>query len=169
GSLIVKWGFTTPDYEYTQNLAKNFVEKAQKPFSVDLLVLSKAVPADYLIEWEQIPSVLQLNPSDFESKYDRDYRGWSANDSVQQRGNRPYYRPLGWYRHALRVLDKYGNDSRWLGMTNGPGEWPIAYHGTKRDAVAPILKDGLKPAGCDYYREELVHKYGSLREKGIYL
>lgn len=120
GSLVVKWRFTTPDHNYIQSLAKKLVQEARKPFSVKSLVLSKIVPAEYLIQWKQVPTILQLNPNDFEPKYDRVYRGWSANDSVQQRGHHPYY------RHGLHVLDKYGNDIRWLGMTNSSSEWSLS-------------------------------------------
>ncbi|CAF1196502.1 unnamed protein product [Didymodactylos carnosus] len=169
GSLVAKWGFTTPDQQYTRDLAKKFVQEAQKPFSVELLVLSKAIPADYPITWEQVPSALQLHPNDFEPKFDRDYRNWPAHDSIQKRGNRPYYRPVGWYRHALRVIDKYGNNTSWLGMNNRPDEWAIAYHGTKKVAVSPIMKDELKPASVDAYRSTVVREKGPVAQNGIYL
>ncbi|CAF3548296.1 unnamed protein product [Rotaria socialis] len=169
GSLTTKWGFTTPDQSYTQDLAKKFVEEATKPFSVDLLVLSKTVPAHYPIQWEQIPSTLQLQPSDFEPSHDRDYRNCPVSDSVQQRGNRPYYRPIGWYRHALRAINKYSNDKPWLGMNNGPGEWPVAYHGTKKESVSPIIKGGLKAAVVDHYKYKAMQEKGPQAEYGIYL
>ncbi|CAF3627380.1 unnamed protein product [Rotaria socialis] len=169
GSLIAKWGFTTTDQEYTHNLAKKFVEEAQKPFSVDLLVLSKTVPANYSIQWEQIPSVLQLQPSAFDPKHDRDYRNGPVHDSEQRRGNRPYYRPIGWYRHALSVIDKYPGDEHWLGMNNGAAEWSVAYHGTKKGAVSPIIKDGLKEARVDAYRNQVVNDKGREAQYGIYL
>ncbi|CAF1030247.1 unnamed protein product [Rotaria magnacalcarata] len=168
GSVMTKWGFTTPDQKYTQDLAKKFVQEAQKPFSIDLLVLSKTVPANYPIEWKQAPTTLQLQPSDFEPKYDRDYGNWPLDDSVQRRGARPYYRPVGWYRHALHVLDKY-TDKRWLGMNNSAEEWPVAYHGTKREAVSPIMKDRLIAAKSDAYKKEVVSEKGPEAEDGIYL
>ncbi|CAF2041130.1 unnamed protein product [Rotaria magnacalcarata] len=155
--------------DYTQDLAKKFVEEATKPFSVDLLVLSKTAPAHYPIQWEQIPSTLQLQPSDFEPSHDRDYRNCPVSDSVQQRGNRPYYRPIDWYRHALRVIDKYSDDKPWLGMNNGPGEWPVAYHGTKKEFVSPIIKGGLKAAGADFYKYKAMEEKGPQAEHGIYL
>jgi len=48
----------------------------------------------------------------------------------EQRGNRPYYPPLGWTGIGLKVLGKYDDgDDTWLGMDNSDGEWNVAYHG----------------------------------------
>ncbi|XP_043924478.1 uncharacterized protein LOC122799468 [Protopterus annectens] len=58
------------------------------------------------------------------------------------RGGEEYARPGGWYRYAFRVLGVYKcppND-KWLGLVgrpspceSAPDEWPVSYHGTKRD------------------------------------
>ncbi|CAG8440067.1 4421_t:CDS:1 [Funneliformis caledonium] len=61
------------------------------------------------------------------------------------RGNFKYYRPYGWKRIALKVLD---ND--WLGakdrmnpFNSVDGEWINSYHGTAKGNVEPITKDGF--------------------------
>lgn len=36
-------------------------------------------------------------------------------DTAFMRGNKPYIRPLGWKRIALKVLDKYPDGNAWLG------------------------------------------------------
>jgi hypothetical protein len=59
------------------------------------------------------------------------------------RGSYPYHLPLGWYRHALKVLDKYGDDTTWIGRVDTNGEWPLAYHGTKHSAVSGIVEHDL--------------------------
>lgn len=70
----------------------------------------------------------------FDRKYDYDFR-FCNDKSTCMRGDEPYKRPCGWYRVALKVLDKYPDGNVWLG-TDGwrsnsvAGEWPVSYHGT---------------------------------------
>eukprot|EP01125_Pyxidicula_operculata_P003262 TRINITY_DN1384_c0_g1_i3.p1 TRINITY_DN1384_c0_g1~~TRINITY_DN1384_c0_g1_i3.p1 ORF type:complete len:313 (+),score=56.27 TRINITY_DN1384_c0_g1_i3:41-979(+) len=52
------------------------------------------------------------------------------------RGGERYFRPCGWYRYGLYVLDRpsFGNNV-WLGapgsrIESTEGEWPVTYHGT---------------------------------------
>ena len=53
--------------------------------------------------------------------------GLSLNE---KRGNKPYFPPLGWIGIGLKVIDKYDNGNNiWLGNSNSPGEWCVAYHG----------------------------------------
>ena len=41
------------------------------------------------------------------------------------------------------MLDKYEKDPAWIGKVDGKGEWAVAYHGTRLEAAAPIVKEGL--------------------------
>ena len=53
-----------------------------------------------------------------------------------------YKRPCEWKRIALNVR-KYGSDTKWLGhVGNSPDEWPVSYHGTKKEAADPIANEG---------------------------
>ncbi len=82
------------------------------------------------------------------------------------------YLPIGWYRHALRVVDKYPDDQRWLGSNNVKGEWPIAYHGTRVHAIKSIVNQSLLPryAKVDAQRMDAVQKNGSYFDKvGVYV
>jgi hypothetical protein len=36
-----------------------------------------------------------------------------------------------------------GGNMDWLGMSNGPREWAVAYHGTKFDNLVGIQKNGF--------------------------
>ena len=54
--------------------------------------------------------------------------GWGVGE---ERGGLPYNPPLGWIGIGLKVLDKY-EDNIWLGSSNEPGEWCVAYHGVGR-------------------------------------
>jgi hypothetical protein len=168
----VTFGLTTPDSQQTQNLATRLRYTANRPSNGTMRsVLHHLRPLDYPFEMTSVLTHLQLQPSDFQPIHNRNYANWPANDSVQQRGNRPYYLPVGWYRHALRVIDKYGNqETRWLGMTNGPNEWTVAYHGTKWYAVRSIVDTVLGPGRADFYRCEAVQIIGARADTdGIYL
>lgn len=74
----------------------------------------------------------------FDRKFDYDFTDVSDSESFV-RGDEGYKRPCGWKRIALKVLDKYG-DNTWLGP-NGiwtysvPGEWPVSCHGTSEDGA----------------------------------
>ncbi|XP_049429024.1 uncharacterized protein LOC125886760 [Epinephelus fuscoguttatus] len=64
------------------------------------------------------------------------------------RGGELYERPCGWQRFALKVLDKY-EDNTWLGnrwrtTQSVAGEWPVSYHGTKQEFVKAIIEEHLK-------------------------
>ncbi len=83
----------------------------------------------------------QLTPSDFVPEHNIHYRsGMSTED---RRGGLPYYLPIGWHRHALKVIDKFPDDKLWLGCSNVKGEWPVAFHGTHGRAVKGIREKGL--------------------------
>lgn len=88
------------------------------------------------------------------------------------RGGCTYYLPLGWYRHALKVLHKYGNDTTWIGRVNANGEWPVAFHGTRYDAVRGIVQDGLSPGTTkrDAMIDEAIAQIGEeAKQPGLYV
>ena len=64
------------------------------------------------------------------------------------RGGHRYYRPYGWERYAIKVLDRpeYG-DNKWLGtaghrVESSEGEWPVCYHGTGVNVSGNIAQEG---------------------------
>lgn len=78
-------------------------------------------------------------------EYDYDFR--NLEDSLEcARGGEPYKRPVGWYRFALKVKNKYieGEDGNaWLGSIgwrtySEPGEWPVSFHGTSNKGAYGI-------------------------------
>ncbi|CAF1247316.1 unnamed protein product [Didymodactylos carnosus] len=99
--------------------------------------------------------VLDLNSLD--EKYNYDFT--NIRDTVTHfvRGGVEYRRPCGWKRFAIRVIGKYENEE-WLGCSNGLGEWPVSYHGTRLDAAKSICQ-----AGFDLSKH-VRHLYGS----GVY-
>ena len=69
----------------------------------------------------------QLKKSQLDPRGNRN-DGWGVGEN---RGGKPYNPPIGWNGIGLKVMDKYG-DNTWLGMSNSPGEWCVAYHGVGR-------------------------------------
>ncbi|UJR20441.1 hypothetical protein I4U23_023572 [Adineta vaga] len=138
-SILFAFGLTTAKYE-------DFVDTAEllKSRLNDNSKKSQGGIREYIIdeceyEIEAALVTLQIQQKDLEPIYNRKY----TYDHEEIRGGRPYYLPNGWYRHALRVIDKYPEDKLWLGMDNSPGEWAVAYHGTTCNAVRSIVDEGL--------------------------
>ena len=103
-----------------------------------------------------VPSFYMNEKAFMDSRYD--YQYGAADKNTFSRGNRRFIRPCGWTKKALMVLQKYENDA-WLGVAgrqsetlSAGGEWPVAYHGTKKDAVETFCKNGgvLKSQGRLY-------------------
>ena len=110
----------------------------------------------------------QLQSSDFAQQFNVDYT--TSMPEKDQRGGLPYFLPIGWFRHALNVLDKYPNDQRWLGSTNAEGEWAVAFHGTHGGAVKGIREEGLLTTKRDAMRVESVQKGGKNFDRpGLYV
>ncbi|GBB96654.1 hypothetical protein RclHR1_02800004 [Rhizophagus clarus] len=75
---------------------------------------------------------------------DYDFTNLRDNGAFFIRGMELYRRPYGWKRIALNV-SKYGNDVAWLGSVGDcPYEWPVSYHGTRREFVESIAHNGYQ-------------------------
>ena len=86
--------------------------------------------------------ILVLDPDLLSPKYDYDFTHVTDDGKTYERGGHTYARPYGWKRYALNV-SKYG-DNIWLGGTGGGirTEWPVSFHGTKKDSVSGIAEQG---------------------------
>ena len=91
--------------------------------------------------------ILVLDPDLLSPKYDYDFTYVTDDGKTYERGGHTYARPYGWERLALNV-SKYG-DNVWLGGTSGgirtestPGEWPVSFHGTRKNNVSGIAEQG---------------------------
>ncbi|XP_067314389.1 uncharacterized protein [Pseudorasbora parva] len=99
----------------------------------------------------------------FEPRFDYDFTHL-RDKSVCMRGNEPYTRPCGWYRFALKVLDKYPDGNAWLG-TDGwrshsvAGEWPMSYHGTSVQGATGIVKTHYKAGPRQLYGRGIYSTY----------
>lgn len=94
--------------------------------------------------------------------YDYDFINTKDQNISYMRGGLSYKRPCGWYRKAIRVVNKYDNDE-WLGRTDKA--WPVAYHGTTADNVKSILQNGLRAGGSN----GIPISNGRMHGSGIYL
>lgn len=92
----------------------------------------------------------------FDFSRNRDYRDTQDNGHMMQRGGWPYKIPVGWKRFAVNVAGKYdGGDNTWMHMDGKPGEWAVAYHGTKYNCLPQILHEGLRAGPGQAYKREV--------------
>ena len=97
-------------------------------------------------------------------KYDYDLTHKSDDGTKYYRGGKPYYRPYGWRRLGIKVVDEYDDgDNTWLGedgirTSSSAGEWPVSYHGTGIHEGRSIAQGGYDVSKGVWF------KYG----KGIY-
>ena len=68
-----------------------------------------------------------ISPRMFDERYNNNDMGWAKKG--EKRGGREYDPPKGWVGYGLNVINKYGENNIWLGMSNIEGEWWVAYHG----------------------------------------
>ncbi|KAA0713390.1 hypothetical protein E1301_Tti009190 [Triplophysa tibetana] len=99
----------------------------------------------------------------FDPDYDYDFTH-CKDRSECWRGDEVYKRPCGWYRIAVKVLDKYRDGNEWLG-TDGwrsysvAGEWPVSYHGTSIEGAKGILSSHYKAGPRDLYGRGIYSTY----------
>ncbi|CAF1028761.1 unnamed protein product [Adineta ricciae] len=139
-SIYLSFGITTPVIEETKTVAEKTKDQLNEP-SIKRRggIFEHLIPERYEFKRVPVPAQLQIQEKDLERVHNRSYD--FAHE--ERRGGKPYYFPEGWYRHALRVVDKYPEDKAWLKMDNSPGEWAVAYHGTKSLGVRSIVDHGL--------------------------
>lgn len=70
--------------------------------------------------------------------YDYDFTNINDANTTFRRGSKPYFRPCGWKRFAIKASKQYENEI-WLGSSNSNGEWPVAYHGTDFDSLPSVF------------------------------
>ena len=128
-------------------------------------------PKDYECVWKPNLHYLQVRAVDLDLQYNYDYRQSDLLDK-DTRGGYPYFLPIGWFRHGLNVSAKYGHDQTWIGHVNAPGEWPVAFHGTCKEAVTGIVANGLLPkfTETDVMLNEAIDQIGEEANKaGLYV
>ncbi|CAB5368153.1 unnamed protein product [Rhizophagus irregularis] len=83
-----------------------------------------------------------------DTRYNYDFTNINDNKRTFMRGNFNYNRPYGWKRFALKVLDKY-EDNTWFGAEgrkneqhSTQNEWPVCYHGTVIYNCRSIVENG---------------------------
>lgn len=119
-----------PDMDIGELTVNNFVSSALLPLILCKEEVRESQPEE--------PKELHVNLDTFYAPgFNYDFRNLK-DDAQCTRGGEPYKRPCGWFRFALKVLNKYPDGNAWLG-TGGwrndsvSGEWPVSYHGTGRE------------------------------------
>ncbi|CAF5149723.1 unnamed protein product, partial [Rotaria sp. Silwood1] len=86
---------------------------------------------------QKFRNAIKLHP-EWNLTYAKGHTYWEGalNDGID-RGNQPYYCPVGWKRYALYVTDHFPEKFK---------GWCKCYHGTKFSYGLSILLCGLKPA-----------------------
>lgn len=93
---------------------------------------------------ESLRTTVKINPQDFfHPQYDYDLTNIKDGDTKFMRGNERYFRPCGWNRVALRVMQKYDGGDHWLGT--GKDAWPVSYNGHNMNGSI-ILTHGGNPS-----------------------
>ena len=89
-----------------------------------------------------------INDSLLDPPFDYDFTKKTDDGTEFYRGGHRYYRPYGWERYAIRVLDRPEyRDNKWLGkpgyrVESSEGEWPVCYHGTGVNVSGNIAQEG---------------------------
>ena len=91
--------------------------------------------------------VMVLDEDLLDPDFDYDFRNEPNVGRVYERGGYVYNRPYGWKRLALKTKGKYPPDDAWLGILanrteSSNNEWPVSYHGTKREGAEAIAETG---------------------------
>jgi hypothetical protein len=96
---------------------------------------------------------LHFNSSNFDQRWNRDFTDIKNCPRGQKRGGLyDYHAPDGFFRYGLKVSGMYdnGNDT-WLGCSNVPGEWAVAYHGTSYLSLKSILTNGFRSGSENHF------------------
>ncbi|XP_073707235.1 uncharacterized protein [Garra rufa] len=146
----------------------NFLEKALIKHIADYVLSQKATVASFNSDIRQ---EMFVNMDEFfEPHFDYDFTNTSDN-SICMRGNERYKRPCGWYRFALKVLNKYPDGNNWLG-TDGwrshsvAGEWPVSYHGTTVEGATGIIKSHYTAGPGQLYGRGIYSTYDIAQASG---
>jgi len=106
----------------------------------------------------------------FDFRFNQDFRAFTKDNKseVFMRGGEKYRVPVGWKKFAVRVKGKYDDgDDSWLGLDGGPGEWAVAYHGTKHNCLPGILENGFFAGGRQVFAGEKAIG-GGVMGSGVY-
>ncbi|KAL4461474.1 hypothetical protein ABPG74_016098 [Tetrahymena malaccensis] len=89
------------------------------------------------------------------------YRG-NINGQKQQ-----YFRPLGYFGCALKVVNKYPNDG-WINDDTSDKTWIVLFHGNKKLSTQELIEEGYKQGGLQQYQGHSCRFGRGLIKQGIY-
>ncbi|CAM4882053.1 unnamed protein product [Rotaria socialis] len=118
-------------------MCKLFTDKLREELAKLKVFFMFMGPIKALFKQQKYRAEINLNP-----QYNRIYKPghcfWQGpiKDGID-RGDSPYYCPVGWKRYSFYVTDRFSEKFK---------GWCICYHGTKFTYGLSILLNGLKPA-----------------------
>jgi hypothetical protein len=116
---------------------KSLTEKLKRELAKMKIFFMFMGPIKSLFQKQKFRAEIKLNP-EYNRKYMPGCDFWEgAINDGKDRGNSPYYCPVGWQRWSFYVTDNF--DAKFHG-------WCIGYHGTKFEYGLSILLSGLKTA-----------------------
>ena len=87
-----------------------------------------------------------------ESAHHYIYNSGSKRNIGPQKYPKSFIPPVGWTAIALKVSNKFGNNS-WMGNSNIDGEWYVGYHGVKsKDSINNIFYRGFRKGPGQGYK-----------------
>ncbi|CAF3536821.1 unnamed protein product [Rotaria sp. Silwood1] len=118
-------------------ICKSITDRLLEDFGKMKIFFMFMGPIKSLFKQQKYRAELKLNPQ-YNRIYAHGHSYWSdaLNDGID-RGNKPYYCPVGWKRCSFYVTDRFYEKFK---------GWCICYHGTKFAHGLSILLNGLKPA-----------------------
>ena len=105
-----------------------------------------------------------MDTSLLDPRFDYDFSGMKDDGTKLMRGGYQFYRPYGWKKIALKVLNCY-SDNVWLGpnglrVADAPGEWPVSYHGSGTNEEGKNIAQ---------YGSQQTKGKGDVYERGIFM
>ncbi|PKC62721.1 hypothetical protein RhiirA1_538276 [Rhizophagus irregularis] len=119
---------------------------------LEYILTSYSIVSSDIINFKKVVDIgsleLFIPPDQLDTRYNYDFTNINDNKRTFMRGNFNYNRPYGWKRFAIKVLDKY-EDNTWFGAEgrkneqhSTQNEWPVCYHGTVIYNCRSIVENG---------------------------
>jgi hypothetical protein len=113
-------------------------------------------------------SIMGIDVNSFSPEWNKDFRIDSNCPKNGKIGGQDYYPPKAYYHYGLNVSGKYDcGDDIWLGCSNCPGEWCVAYHGTSYENIQSIINSSLRSGNSNAYGKG-IYCYPNVNEASEY-
>ncbi|KAL4469886.1 hypothetical protein ABPG72_006526 [Tetrahymena utriculariae] len=125
-----------------------------------------------IIDFQKYPIIDEITIN-IETFFDNQWNMIYDNTIIcQYRGNingqkQQYFRPLGYFGCALKVVNKYPNDG-WINDDTSNKTWIVLFHGNKKLSTQELIEEGYKQGGLQQYQGHQCRFGRGLIKQGIY-